>query len=81
MLLTMLTMQCVGAVLASPSALALLLTMFPEGACVAGPSGSTPSCGRGIAVGLMGGGMLTQGASWPWVESGGRAVTVPPANT
>ena len=68
MLLTMRAMQGVGAALASPSALALLMTMFPEGRARTRAIGlyTMVSVG-GAAVGLMAGGMLTQWASWRWV--------------
>jgi EmrB/QacA subfamily drug resistance transporter len=68
MLLTMRALQGVGAALASPSALALLMTMFPEGRARTRAIGlyTMVSVG-GAAVGLMAGGMLTQWASWRWV--------------
>ena len=60
--------QGIGGALASPSALALLMTMFPE------PRGRTRAIGLytavsigGAAVGLIAGGMLSQWASWRWV--------------
>jgi EmrB/QacA subfamily drug resistance transporter len=68
MLLSMRALQGVGAALASPSALALLMTMFPEGRARTRAIGlyTMVSVG-GAAVGLMAGGMLTQWASWRWV--------------
>jgi EmrB/QacA subfamily drug resistance transporter len=68
MLLTMRALQGVGAALASPSALALLMTMFPEGRARTRAIGlyTMVSVG-GAAVGLMAGGMLSQWASWRWV--------------
>ncbi|MFI6078996.1 MFS transporter [Actinoplanes sp. NPDC051343] len=68
---TMLTARAVqggGAALASPSALALLMTTFPEGPrrVRAIALYTTMSIGGG-AVGLLAGGMLTQWASWRWV--------------
>jgi EmrB/QacA subfamily drug resistance transporter len=60
--------QGVGGALASPSALALLMTMFP------GARERTRAIGLytavsigGAAVGLIAGGMLSQWASWRWV--------------
>jgi EmrB/QacA subfamily drug resistance transporter len=60
--------QGIGAALASPSALALLMTMFPE------PRERTRAIGLytavsigGGAVGLIAGGMLSEWASWRWV--------------
>jgi EmrB/QacA subfamily drug resistance transporter len=60
--------QGVGAALAAPSALALLMTMFP------GARERTRAIGYytavsigGSAVGLLAGGMLTQWVSWRWV--------------
>lgn len=68
MLLSMRALQGVGAALASPSALALLMTMFPEGRERSRAIGlyTMVSVG-GAALGLMAGGMLTQWASWRWV--------------
>jgi EmrB/QacA subfamily drug resistance transporter len=67
-LLTMRSLQGVGGALASPSALALLMTLFPEGRERIRAIGlyTTVSIG-GSAVGLLAGGMLTQWASWRWV--------------
>jgi MFS family permease len=60
--------QGVGAALASPSALALLMTMFPQGRerTRAIALYTAVSVG-GSAVGLIAGGMLTQWVSWRWV--------------
>ncbi|MDT4920076.1 MAG: hypothetical protein QOI15_978 [Pseudonocardiales bacterium] len=61
-------LQGVGGALASPSALALLMTMFP------GARERTRAIGLytavsigGAAVGLIAGGMLSEWASWRWV--------------
>jgi EmrB/QacA subfamily drug resistance transporter len=60
--------QGIGGALASPSALALLMTMFPD------PRARTRAIGLytavsigGSAVGLIAGGMLSEWASWRWV--------------
>ncbi len=60
--------QGIGGALASPSALALLMTMFPDA------RGRTRAIGLytgvsigGAAVGLIAGGMLSEWASWRWV--------------
>lgn len=68
MLLAARTLQGVGGALAAPSSLALLTTMFPEGAARLRALGlfAAVSVGGG-AVGLVAGGMLTQWASWRWV--------------
>jgi EmrB/QacA subfamily drug resistance transporter len=67
-LLTARAVQGIGGALASPSALALLMTMFP------GQRERTRAIGLytavsigGSAVGLIAGGMLSQWASWRWV--------------
>ncbi|MEV6851173.1 MFS transporter [Actinoplanes sp. NPDC051411] len=67
-MLTARALQGVGAALASPSALALLMTMFPEGPrrVRAIALYTTMSIGGG-ALGLIAGGMLTQWVSWRWV--------------
>ena len=68
MLIAARAVQGVGAALAAPSALAVLMTMFP------GTAERTRALGYytavsigGSAVGLIAGGMLTQWASWRWV--------------
>jgi EmrB/QacA subfamily drug resistance transporter len=68
LLLAMRALQGVGGALASPSALALLMTMFPEGRERIRAIGlyTTVSIG-GVALGLIAGGVLTQWASWRWV--------------
>jgi len=68
LLLAMRALQGVGGALASPSALALLMTMFPAGRERLRAIGlfATVSIG-GSALGLIAGGMLTQWASWRWV--------------
>jgi len=60
--------QGVGGALASPSALALLMTMFPQGRERTRAIGlyTAVSIG-GAAVGLIAGGMLSEWASWRWV--------------
>jgi EmrB/QacA subfamily drug resistance transporter len=60
--------QGIGAAFASPSALALLMVMFKEGAerTRAIALYTAVSIG-GSAVGLVAGGMLVQWASWRWV--------------
>lgn len=62
------TAQGVGAAFAAPSALAILMTLFP------GTRERTRALGwfaavsvGGAAIGLIAGGMLTQWASWRWV--------------
>jgi EmrB/QacA subfamily drug resistance transporter len=60
--------QGVGAALASPSALALLMTMFPQGRERTRAVGLYAAVSMGgSAVGLIAGGMLTQWVSWRWV--------------
>ncbi len=60
--------QGIGGALASPSALALLMTMFPEARQRTRAIGlyTAVSIG-GAAVGLIAGGMLSEWASWRWV--------------
>src|SRR5207253_8363085 len=60
--------QGIGAALASPSALALLMTMFPSARERTRAIGlyTALSIG-GAAVGLIAGGMLSEWASWRWV--------------
>ncbi|MBN9608085.1 MAG: MFS transporter [Actinobacteria bacterium] len=67
-LLTARVVQGIGAAFAAPSALAILMTLFP------GTRERTRALGwfsavsvGGAAVGLIAGGMLTQWASWRWV--------------
>ncbi|MCW2621468.1 MAG: transporter [Frankiales bacterium] len=75
MLLASRAAQGVGAAFAAPSALALLMTSFPEGRARSKALGwyTAVSIG-GAAVGLLLGGMLTAWASWRWV----MFVNVPP---
>jgi EmrB/QacA subfamily drug resistance transporter len=67
-LLTARAAQGVGGALASPSALALLMTMFTDGRERTRAIGlyTAVSVG-GSAVGLIAGGVLTQLVSWRWV--------------
>jgi len=67
-LLTTRAAQGVGAALAAPSALALLMVEFPEARARARAIGwyTAVSIG-GVALGLLAGGMLTQWVSWRWV--------------
>jgi EmrB/QacA subfamily drug resistance transporter len=60
--------QGIGGALASPSALALLMTMFSQGRERTRAIGlyTAVSIG-GAAVGLIAGGMLSEWASWRWV--------------
>src|SRR4051812_39171125 len=68
LLLAARTLQGVGGALAAPSSLALLTTMFPEGAQRLRALGlfAAVSVGGG-AIGIVAGGMLTEWASWRWV--------------
>ena len=61
-------LQGVGGAFAAPSALALLMTMFPDGQERVRAIGwyTAVSIGGG-AIGLILGGLLTQWASWRWV--------------
>ena len=68
LLLAARALQGLGGALAAPSALALLMIMYP------GPAERTRAMGYytavsvgGAAVGLLAGGMLTQWVSWRWV--------------
>ena len=67
-LLTSRAIQGIGGALASPTALALLMTMFPQGKERTRAIGlfTAVSIG-GSAVGLIAGGMLSEWASWRWV--------------
>jgi EmrB/QacA subfamily drug resistance transporter len=67
-LLTARAIQGIGGALASPSALALLMTMFPDARERTRAIGlyTAVSIG-GSAVGLIAGGMLSEWASWRWV--------------
>ena len=68
LLLAARALQGVGAAIAAPSALALLMTMFPDAKERVRAIGyyTAVSIG-GSAVGLIAGGMLTEWASWRWV--------------
>src|SRR3954452_9194376 len=60
--------QGVGGALASPSALALLMTMFPDARERPRAIGMHTAVSIGAAaVGLIAGGMLSEWASWRWV--------------
>jgi EmrB/QacA subfamily drug resistance transporter len=60
--------QGVGGAIASPTALALIATNFPEGAERNRAMGVYAAMsGAGAAVGLLAGGLLTDLASWRWV--------------
>jgi EmrB/QacA subfamily drug resistance transporter len=67
-LLSARALQGIGGALASPTALALLMTMFPQGKERTRAIGlfTAVSIG-GSAVGLIAGGMLSEWASWRWV--------------
>jgi len=60
--------QGVGAAIASPTALSLVMTVFPEGksrnGALAAYAGAT---GGGAALGVIAGGLLTDLLSWRWV--------------
>jgi EmrB/QacA subfamily drug resistance transporter len=68
LLLAARAVQGVGGALASPAALALLMTLFPAGRERTRAIGmyTAVSIG-GAAIGLIAGGMLTQWVSWRWV--------------
>ncbi|MTD12695.1 DHA2 family efflux MFS transporter permease subunit [Nakamurella sp. YIM 132087] len=68
LLLASRALQGVGAAMAAPSALALLMTMYPEARERTKALGyfTAVSIG-GAALGLIAGGMLTEWASWRWV--------------
>jgi EmrB/QacA subfamily drug resistance transporter len=68
MLLASRALQGVGAALAAPSSLALLTTVFSEGAQRVRAIGLfTTVSAAGGAIGLVAGGVLTQLVSWRWV--------------
>jgi len=68
MLLGARALQGVGGAMAAPAALALLTTIFPEGAARVRAIGLfTTVSAAGGATGLVAGGVLTQWASWRWV--------------
>jgi EmrB/QacA subfamily drug resistance transporter len=68
MLLTARALQGVGAAFAAPSSLALLTSVFSEGAQRVRAIGLfTAVSAAGGAIGLVSGGLLTQWASWRWV--------------
>ncbi len=68
MLLGARALQGVGGALAAPAALALLATIFPEGAARVRAIGLyTTVSAAGGATGLVAGGLLTEWASWRWV--------------
>src|SRR5579863_9703910 len=68
MLLAARAFQGVGGALAAPAALALLMTVFPEGAARVRAIGLfTTVSAAGGAMGLVAGGLLTQWTSWRWV--------------
>jgi EmrB/QacA subfamily drug resistance transporter len=67
-LLSARALQGIGGALASPSALALLMTAFPQGRERVRAIGLyTAASVGGVAVGLLAGGILTQWTSWRWV--------------
>jgi EmrB/QacA subfamily drug resistance transporter len=68
MLLGARALQGVGAAVAAPAALALLTTIFPEGAeRMRAIALFTTVSAAGGAIGLVAGGVLTEWASWRWV--------------
>lgn len=68
MLLGARALQGIGGALAAPSALALLTTLFPEGAArIRAIALFTTVSAAGGAIGLVAGGMLTEWLDWRWV--------------
>ncbi|MGH9170015.1 MAG: MFS transporter [Acidimicrobiales bacterium] len=68
MLLAARATQGIGGALAAPAALALLASVFPEGAARVRAIGLyTTVSAAGGAIGLVAGGVLTEWASWRWV--------------
>jgi EmrB/QacA subfamily drug resistance transporter len=68
MLLSARALQGVGAAFAAPSSLALLTTLFPEGAQRVRAIGLfTTVSAAGGAIGLVAGGVLVEWTSWRWV--------------
>ncbi|REE94952.1 MFS transporter [Thermomonospora umbrina] len=59
--------QGVGAAIAAPSVLALIVTNFQGGERARALSLFSAVSGGGASLGLVGGGMLTEWASWRWV--------------
>ncbi len=67
-LLSMRALQGVGGAIASPTALALVTTAFPEGPARNRAFGVYAAVsGAGAAIGLILGGILTDALSWRWV--------------
>jgi EmrB/QacA subfamily drug resistance transporter len=67
-LLSARALQGIGGALASPSALALLMTAFPQGRERIRAIGLYTAVSMGgVALGLIAGGILTQYAGWRWV--------------
>jgi len=68
MLLAARAVQGIGAAFAAPSSLALLTTLFPDGAQRVRAIGLfTTVSAAGGAIGLVAGGLLTEWTSWRWV--------------